>query len=182
MKKSRYFSDLIRSYNDEIDDLVTDSEGKSVLQKRLNDKRKAMDAILPMIEFSPEMVAVVFYGAFGFKSAESMLKIMLSEPGRSGFLAWSTLKKELTVADWAEPLIEASLKVQGGDAFLVTTAVLEFLRNKDTYVAPPPEPEVEKERGEEDGRGDDGDENGEQDLSEAGADWLSEQGFEPLER
>jgi hypothetical protein len=179
LKKSRYFSDLIRSYNDEIDDLVTDSEGKSVLQKRLNDKRRAMGAILPMIEFSPEMVAVVFYGAFGFNSGESMLKIMLSEPGRSGFPAWSTLKKELTIADWAEPLIEASLKAQGGDAFLVTTAVLEFLRNKDTYVAPAPEPAAEKERGED---SDESDENDEQDLSEAGADWLSEQGFEPLER
>ena len=56
MKKSRYFSDLIKNYIDEIDDLVTDSEGKSVLQKRLNEKRREIDAILPMIEFSPEMV------------------------------------------------------------------------------------------------------------------------------
>ena len=179
MKKSRYFSELIRSYNDEIDDLFSDSEGKSVLQKRLNDKRREIDAILPMIEFSPEMVAVVFYGAFGFRSAEVMQQIVLSEPRRSSFLTWARLKKELTVADWAEPLIAATLKADGGDAFLVTTAALEFLRNKDTWVAPPPEAEAEKERGE--GRDED-DEDGEQDLSEAGADWLSEQGFEPLER
>ena len=66
MKKSRYFSDLDRSYGDEIDDLLTDSAGKSALQKRLNDKRREFDAILPMIAFSPEMVAVAFYAAFDF--------------------------------------------------------------------------------------------------------------------
>ena len=182
MKKSRYFSELIKSYNDEVDDLVTDSEGKSVLQKRLNDKRGEFDAILPMIEFSPEMVAVVFYGAFDFRSAEAMQRIVLSEPGRSGFPHWAALKKELTVATWAEPLIAASLKAEGGDAFLVATAALEFLRNKDSYAAPAPEPETEKERGDENGENGEGDDDGEQDLSEAGADWLSEQGFEPLER
>lgn len=185
MKKSRYFSDLIKSYNDEVDDLFSDSEGKSVLQKRLNDKRREIGAILPMIEFSPEMVAVVFYDAFVFRSAEGMQRIVLSEPGRSGFPDWADLKNELTIADWAEPLIASSLKVQGGDAFLVTCAALEFLRNKDSYAAPAPEPAAEKEHdgeGNERNGNDEGDENGEQDLSEAGADWLTEQGFEPLER
>ena len=181
MKKSRYFSELIKSYNDEVDDLVTDSEGKSVLQKRLNDKRREIDAILPMIEFSPEMVAVIFYDAFHFNSPAVMQQIALSEPGRTGFLAWPALKNELMIADWAEPLIKSALKVEGGDAFLVATATLEFLRTKDSYAAPAPEPVAEKERN---GDGDTvgGDENDEQDLSEAGADWLTEQGFEPLER
>ena len=174
MKKSRYFSDLIRSYNDEVDDLVTDSAGKSVLQKRLNDKRREMAAILPMIEFSPEMVAVVFYDAFDFTSPETMQQIVLSEPADTGFIAWNELKDELTVADWAEPLIEASLKVNGGDAFLVATAALEFLRTRTSSDAPVAEPLDEEDQG------DDDDEAG--DLGEAGADWLSEQGFEPLDR
>jgi len=85
VKKSPYFSELIKNYIDEIDDLVTDSEGKSVLQKRLNEKRREIDAILPMIEFSPEMVAVAFYGAFDFNSAEIMQQVVLSEPGDSAF-------------------------------------------------------------------------------------------------
>ena len=102
MKKSRYFSDLIKNYNDEIDDLVTDSEGKSVLQKRLNEKRREIDAILPMIEFSPEMVSVVFYGAFGFKSPEIMQRVVLSEPGDAGFLAWRELESDLTVFSLGE--------------------------------------------------------------------------------
>ena len=179
MKKSHYFSDLIKSYNDEVDDLFSDSEGKSVLQKRLNDKRREIDAILPMIEFSPEMVAVVFYGAFGFRSTEVMQRIVLSEPGRVGFLDWAALKDDLTIADWAEPLIAASLKAPGGDVFLVATAALEFLRNKDSYAAPAPEPAPEKDENDENAGNDD---DGEQDLSEAGADWLAEQGFDVLER
>jgi len=178
LKKSRYFSELIRNYIDEVDDLVTDSEGKLVLQKRLNEKRREIAAILPMIEFSPEMVAVVFYGAFGFSSPEIMRRIVLSEPGRSDFLSWSELRRELTVTDWALPLIEASLKTEAGDAFLVATAALEFLRTKDSSDASAPEPQAEKEPGDED---DEGDEDGVDDLGEAGADWLAEQGFESLD-
>ncbi len=179
MKKSRYFSDVFQNYTAEIDDLVTDSEGKSVLQKRLSEKRREMDAILPMIEFSPEMVSVVFYGAFGFKSLGAMQRIVLSEPGDTGFPEWAVLESELTVTEWAKPLIEASLKVQGGDVFLVTTAALEFLRSKDTFSAPAPEPETDKDQNDE---AEENDDDGMGDLNEAGADWLAEQGFDPLDR
>jgi hypothetical protein len=179
VKKSRYFADLIKNYTEEVDDLVTDSEGKSVLQKRLNEKRREIDAILPMIEFSPEMVAVAFYGAFDFLSPETMQRIVLSEPGHADFIEWAELESELTVSAWAKPLIDSSLQVQGGDTFLVATAALEFLRNKDSVSAPMPEPEAEKERGDE---AEEGDEEGLGDLNEAGADWLAEQGFDPLDR
>lgn len=178
MKKSPYFSDLIKSYLDEVDDLVTDSEGKSMLQKRLNEKRREIDAILPMIEFSPEMVAVAFYGAFDFNSDEIMQQVVLSEPGDSAYFAWTELESELTISAWARPLIESSLKVDGGDAFLVATAALEFMRGKDSVSAPmrESEPEAEKEDDEESG------EDGMDDLNEAGADWLAEQGFDSLDR
>jgi len=175
VKKSPYFSDLIKNYIDEVDDLVTDSEGKSVLQKRLNEKRREIDAILPMIEFSPEMVAVVFYDGFDFRSPELMRQIVLSEVDDSGFVAWDELKNELTVSDWAAPLIESSLKVRGGDAFLVTTAALEFLRTRSSSEAPEPEYLNEEESDKDD------DEEGAGDLGEAGADWLAEQGFEKLD-
>jgi hypothetical protein len=178
VKKSPYFSELIKNYIDEVDDLVSDSEGKSVLQKRLNEKRREIDAILPMIEFSPEMVAVAFYGAFDFNSTEIMQQVVLSEPGDSAFFAWSELESELTVSSWARPLIESSLKVDGGDAFLVTTAALEFMRGKDSVSAPMRESEAEAEQEEDDDR----DEDGMDDLNEAGADWLAEQGFDPLDR
>ena len=177
MKKSRYFSDLMRSYNDEIDDLITDSAGASVLQKRLNEKRREMKAILPMIEFSPEMVAVVFYDAFEFLSPETMQQIVLSDPAETGFITWDELKDELSFASWAEPLIDASLKADGGDVFLVATAALEFLRTRSSTKVPMEEAADEEESGDD---AEDGD--GADDLSEAGADWLSEQGFETLDR
>lgn len=170
MKKSHYFTDLLRSYLDEIDDLVTDSEGKSVLQRRLKDKRQEMDAILAMIDYSPEMVAVVFYDAFGFPSADVMHKLVQNEPEHAGFLAWAELEKSLTVAPWAEPLIAVTLNAQGGDAFLVTTAALEFLRNKELFAKPAPAEEADDEDEDNDDEADD--------LGEAGSDWLSEQGFD----
>ena len=179
MKKSPYFSELIKNYIDEVDDLVTDSEGKSVLQKRLNEKRREIDAILPMIEFSPEMVAVAFYGAFDFSSTEIMQQVVQSEPGDGAFFAWSELESELTVSSWARPLIESSLKVDGGDAFLVTTAALEFMRGKDSASAPMRESEPEAGQEDDD---ENRDEDGMDDLNEAGADWLAEQGFDPLDR
>lgn len=179
MKKSRYFSDLIRSYSDEIDDLVTDSEGKSVLQRRLNEKRREIDAILPMIAFSPEMVSVVFYDAFGFMAPEFMQQVVLCEPGAAEFPAWAELETDLRIADWARPLIALTLKAPGGEAFLVATAALEFLRNKDTFSGPKPDSETGQTVDE--GEGAEGDEDMD-DLNEAGADWLAEQGFDSLDR
>lgn len=172
MKISRYFSDLNRAYSDELDDLITDSDGKMVLQKRLNIKRKEIDAILPMIDFSPEMVSVVFYGAFGFSSAATMQAIAQSEPGKSGFPGWDALTEHLLISEWAAPLITASLKAGGGDIFLVSTAVLEFMRGQGVANESSLEndPTVNPSDGDED--------DDQQDLAEAGADWLAEQGFE----
>ena len=170
MRISRYFSALARSYSDEIDDLLTDSDGKTVLQQRLDIKRREFDAILPMIAYSPEMVAVAFYGAFSFPSAAPMQAVAQSEPGMHGFLNWAALSKNLLVAPWAVPLVEATLKVDDGDAFLVATATLEFLRG---HRQASPEIDVGPEMSEDEGADDD-----EQDLAEAGADWLAEQGFE----
>lgn len=172
MKTSRYFSELFANYLAEIDDLVTDSEGKSVLQKRLNEKRRELHAILPMIEFSPEMVAVAFYGAFTVNTPEPMPRLLLSEPGKPGFLAWSKLKSQLSMADWAKPLVDMVLASEGGNTFLVTTVALEYLRTHDVADAPAPAQETNN------GSDDDDDE---KDLSEAGSEWLSEQGFDSLE-
>ncbi len=175
MNKSPYFSELSRSYNAEIDDLITDSAGKSVLQKRLNDKRREINAILPMIELSCEMVAVVFFDAFEFNSPEIMRQIVLSEPTEVDFVSWDTLKVELTLADWALPLVESALKVSGGDVFLVITAALEFLRTKSSSEGH----ESERRAAEDFDQNDD--DNDADDLGEAGAGWLAEQGFESLD-
>lgn len=177
MKKSFFFSDLSQRYNEELDDLLTDSEGKTVLNKRLNDKRQAIASILPMIEFSPEMVAVAFYGAFNFKSTEIMQQIVLSHPGDTNFLPWAVIQSELTIATWATPLITAALAAPGGDDFLVATAALEFLRQKDKVAASLEALAEDANTGE---RGDEDDDEA-HDLSEAGEQWLSEQGFDRLD-
>lgn len=169
MKKSRYFSELIRSYLEEVEDLETDSEGKPVLQKRLDAKRREIDALLPMIGFSPEMVAVVFHGAFGFASSEAMQKILLCESFQ--LPPWSRVKGHLTLCDWAKPLVAACLGAEDGDAFLVTTAALEFLRTRDLSAS------LEEASAHSAGEDDPDDE---EDLGEAGAAWLAEQGFEPV--
>jgi hypothetical protein len=177
LKISRYFTNLAQSYLEEIDDLVTDSEGKSVLQRRLKDKRSEMDALLAMIDYSPEMVAVIFYDAFGFESAEVIQKLLQSEPELAGFLKWDVLRKSLTIAPWAEPLIATTLKAEGGDAFLVTAATLEFVRTKAAFTASKSEADDESEsEGDDDEAEDDAD-----DLGDAGSDWLVEQGFDTRE-
>ncbi|MBT9539155.1 hypothetical protein [Thiobacillus sp.] len=175
MKISRYFTNLAQSYLEEIDDLVTDSEGKSVLQRRLKDKRGEMDALLAMIDYSPEMVAVIFYDAFGFQSAEVMQRLLQSEPELGDFLKWDVLRKSLSIAPWAEPLIATTLKVAGGDAFLVTAATLEFVRTKAAFTA------SKSEAADESGGDDDDSEDEADDLGDAGSDWLVEQGFDTRE-
>ena len=178
MKKSRFFAELANTYSSEIDDLLSDSEGKTVLQSRLKEKRQAFDAILPMIEFAPEMVAVVFYDAFTFKDPTVIQRAVLNEPGRSGFPSWKALKGTLGIAAWAEPLIGATLNEEGGDTFLVITATLEFIRQRDSGdAAPAPEAENKEKERFDDEEDDDG-----RDLSEAGADWMASQGFDSTEQ
>ena len=177
MKKSRFFAELGNTYASEIDDLLSDSEGKTVLQKRLKEKRDEIHSILPMIEFAPEMVAVVFYDAFQFQDSALLLRAITSEPGRPDFPQWKVVKGSLSVAKWAMPLIEATLREEGGDTFLVTTVVLEFLRLRDTGDQPRTET-GDSDKPESDGEEDDED----RDLSEAGADWMAQQGFDTPER
>ena len=172
MKTSLYFSERLRSYQDEIDDLLSDSEGRTVLQRRLKEKRGEIDAILPMIEYSPEMVAVIFYEAFEFRSVEALQRLVQNEPEFADFPRWKKLAPSLALAGWAEPLVAATLKVEGGDAFLVTTAGLEFLRGRG--VAAPLAPETEDAG--------DADDDEVDDLGDAGSEWLTEQGFENLEQ
>lgn len=183
MKTSRYFADLGRAYGDEIDDLLTDSDGRTVLHQRLDVKRRQFAAILPMIEFSPEMVVAAFYDAFRFPSAARMQQLAQSEPGAPDYPTWPELAPVLVVADWAAPLVAAAQKVDGGDAFLVAAATLEYLRSHARgTLAPPVDGDGDSARendeyGEYGEGSDDGDDDAE-DLAEAGADWLSEQGFE----
>jgi hypothetical protein len=123
-----------------------------------------------MIEYSPEMVAVVFYEAFEFVAPDALHRLVQTEPELAAWPAWATLRPGLKLAPWAEPLIAATLKAGGGDTFLVATAGLEFLRLRDGFAA---------QESHADAHEDEDDET--DDLGEAGSEWLSEQGFESLD-
>lgn len=178
MSFSPYFEELTSAYSAELDDLMTDSEGRSAIKKRLNEKRKQFEALLPMIEFSPEMVAVTFYNAFSFHAPQMMRTLMRSEPDDDDFLVWEEIKDNLSVADWAQPLVDAAIEADGGDVFLVSSAALEFHRLHDSHSAAK---SASAEPDEHDTEDDDNDEQESDDLGESGSNWLAEQGFETID-
>ena len=179
MKKSYYFAELWAAYDAEINDLLTDSEGKSALKARLKEKRSELQAILPMIDFSPEMVVPVFYEAFSFPNKGAMNAAVLCEPDDDDFPTWDRLSQLIKLADWALPLQEAVLGEATGEAFMVTAACLEYLRCFDQS-APSGESRADddEDKDDEDGEREGRDDDEEGDLGEAGDDWLAEQGFD----
>lgn len=176
MNKSYYFSELSSSYDAEIQDLLNDSEGKSALKARLKEKRQELKAILPMIEFSPEMVVPVFYDGFSFTNPKAMAAAVMCEPEDGDFPCWDKLSSLVTVESWASPYVDAVLAESAGEEFMVTAACLEFIRKFDTAGQMPvaDDEETKNENNNDDEDGDDDD----RDLAEAGDDWLGEQGFD----
>ena len=174
MTKSNFFSEMISAYDAEIHDLASDSEGKSVLTVRLKEKRQEIDLLLQMVESAPEMVIPLFYQAFSFTAPTILIRAAQCEPDDGDFPTWDDLLGSFKVEQWATSLVDKALTADGGDRFMVTAAVTEFLRLKDAQAIPAPV-ESESERG--DGEDDDDDDES-RDLGEAGADWLSEQGFD----
>jgi len=197
LKISRYFGGLASSYQAELDDLRTDSEGNNVLKARLNTKRKQMQQLLPMMKFAPEMVAAAFHGGFTFKQKKTLEALVAREsPSLPG---WATLQHALTVEPWAEGLIAIVLTDPAGEHFLATTVGLEFLmKHGHESTAPVAEKldqddedleheqdELDHDHNEELLSSDDvishEGESNEFDLDKAGADFLAEQGFDRKE-
>jgi len=168
---SLYFEELLVRYSDELDDLRWDSAGVDILNKRLKEKRSAFAELAPMMPHAPEMVACTLHGAFRFRDAADLDAASQSEPGEPEFPAWDVVQESLDTAPWAGPLIAICLEQDGGDEFLATTAVLEWLlsRNAPVRSAAPQ-------------AADSDDDDDAQDLGEAGEEWLSEQGFDDLNR
>lgn len=174
MNKSHYFAELSAAYSAEIDDLTSDFEGKTVLSARLLEKRREIGTMLQMIDVAPEMVLPIFHGAFSFHQPAVIGQAMLAEPDDEDFPEWSALAGAIGLADWAQPIAGQVLAESGGDRFMVSAAVVEYLRLRDHSAAD------SAGEGEEGGSksANDGDEGDEADLAEAGADWLAEQGFD----
>jgi hypothetical protein len=168
MTLSRYFAELNENYHAEIEDLRHDSEGRDVLQARLKDKRRAFRDLLPMIAFSPEMVAPAFHGAFGFEagSKAAMNELLSREPGE--FQSWAELASAISLSDWALPLVDMALQDEQGEDYLSTVVGLEYLRSVRSLsgAAAPVEHEFSDET------------DADEDDEAMGEDFLEQQGFD----
>jgi hypothetical protein len=174
MNKSHYFEELSSAYSAEIDDLTSDFEGKTVLSARLKEKRGEIDFLLQMIDSAPEMVAPIFYGAFSFVQPAVMIHAVQAEPDDGDFPEWDAVSASIRLTDWAQLMAEQILNEPGGDRFMVSAAGVEFLRLRE--LATPAAAAAPAESGDKDKDGDDDGED--QDLAEAGAEWMSQQGFD----
>lgn len=170
---SLYFEELIERYGAEIEDLRSDSEGKDILKKRLQEKRSAFASLMPMLECAPEMVAPALHGAFSFTDRKAFFDAALCEPWEVDFPSWKKLKTSMEIAPWARPLIDTCLKEEAGECFLVTTAVLECMLAGD-YDYRHDAPKATEDE-------DQDDDEGAQDLREAGEGWMTEQGFDAID-
>ncbi|WP_027996278.1 hypothetical protein [Simplicispira psychrophila] len=191
MKISRYFRDLRKAYEAELDDLTSDSGGKDVLRKRLDAKRKEMGFLVQMMEAAPEMVAVVFHRAFRFVK-HAPLQALVGQ-GEEQLPEWDSLTSAgaVTLEPWAENLVDQVLQDPFGARFLSLAAGLEYLQHHanaapvQSSSADSDDEEVEDDYGHEmndgehlsadDARGPVTDRSRE----EASDHWLSDIGFEP---
>lgn len=191
MKISRYFRDLRKAYEAELDDLTSDSAGKDVLRKRLDAKRKEMGFLVQMMEPAPEMVAVVFHRAFRFVK-HAPLQALVGQ-GEEQLPEWDSLTSAgaVTLEPWAEKLVDQVLQDPFGPRFLSLAAGLEYLQH---HANAAPVPSSSAESDDEDVEDDYGHEmNDGEHLSaddargpvtdrsreEASEHWLSDIGFDP---
>jgi len=178
VRLSAYFEELQSAYDAELDDLLTDSAGHDVLAQRLRLKRSQLPDLLPMIDFSPEMVAVAFHGGMDFSSPEVMRDLASQDPEE--LPSWEILLESVHLQPWASALAKTVLEVPNGERFLVVTACLEYLHGRSSAAS---ESGDRRQRNDFDDDSSDADVDGDDvDLEEAGADWLAEQGFDRKDR
>lgn len=162
MKISHYFTELMATYVAEIDDLKTDSGGGDVLNTRLKEKRSQIPDLLPMIKTNPEMLAVIFHKSITIKNPETILNFLAKEPAE--FPSWDVVSQSVQFDPWAKSHVESLKAEAGGEQFLLTTVMLEYLYAfYETSEDEAEEAEPTDETG---------------DLAETGGQWLTDQGFD----
>lgn len=189
MSTSSFFYNLRASYQSELDDLRTDSEGHDVLRKRLAEKRRELGFLVQMMELSPEMVAVVLHQAFRFTRPAVMDHVVAQDADE--LPEWDSIKDSIELAPWAGAIVQTILEEPMGEWFMTIAAALEYLHHKPLTAAERAQVEDDDEDGREDRdevrneRHDDNhtedhdeEESGARAREEAGNDWLAEQGFD----
>lgn len=184
MYVSSFFRDLLSSYQAEIDDLSFDSEGKQVFAKRRKERAKELGFLLQLIDTNPEMLSALFHGSFQFKHAGVLAQLVGRDPEELPL--WDELRNAVTLASDAQPIADQVLAADRGDWLLSVAAGLEFLHAKGIRGAA--EAEEDEDAGDDDSDDSDrdaddtplssDDEGTGRRSDEAGADWLSDQGFE----
>ena len=191
MKTSAFFRALRTSYQAEIDDLASDSEGKDVLHQRLLEKRGQIGFLGQMMETAPEMVAVAFHGGFHFALPAVMEQLLTLESDE--FPDWDSLGDAIQLAPWAKDMAAVLLKQPQGDWFMTVAATLEYLYQRPTphqqesahedehteQVARPHTRDLD--HGHDFDADDDHAHKNDQEYDEASADWLEGQGFDRKE-
>ena len=109
MSLSPFFHSLRASYQSEIDDLTSDSEGRDVLRQRLAAKRREIGFLVQMMEISPEMVAVAFHQGFRITQPQVMEHLVTLEP--DDFPPWDSLTDSFEWQPWARDLAAVVLQV-----------------------------------------------------------------------
>jgi hypothetical protein len=185
MSISAFFRALRSSYQSEIDDLATDSEGRDVLRQRLLEKRGQIAFLSQMMESAPEMVAVAFHGGFHFELPVVMEQVLTLESDE--FPDWDSLADAVQLTPWAKDLAATLLKEPQGAWFMTVAAALEYL-----YQRPSPHQHEgalhdehaghtnnrHHDHGHDFDADDEHSRRNDQDHEEASADWLEGQGFD----
>ena len=188
MMISPFFLNLRSAYRAEIDDLVSDSDGRDVLRQRLAAKRKELGFLLQMMELSPEMVAVIFHQGLKF-TQPAVMDDLLSHEGDE-LPDWDTLADGIELAPWARALVQTILAAPAGEWFMAVAAGLQYMAGKpDSAFAglsggDDAQDDDDSDDTEDDGQDDFDDHESDEvrgnarDREEAGANWLEGQGFE----
>lgn len=185
MSVSAFFRTLRTSYQAELDDLASDSEGRNVLHNRLAQKRDQLVFLRQMMESAPEMVAVVFHDGFHFESPAAMDHLLTLESDE--LPDWDSLAQVITLTPWAQDLAASLLQETTGSWFMTVAAALEYMHHKpmrevhesdDTAGSEAQETQdIRRDRFD----ADDDPSTADLDHEQAGANWLEEQGFDRKE-
>lgn len=191
MRMSAFFRALRTSYQAEIDDLASDSEGKDVLRQRLLEKRGQIGFLGQMMETAPEMVAVAFHGGFHFELPAVMEQLLTLESDE--FPDWDSLSDAIQLTPWAKDMAAVLLKQPLGDWFMTVAATLEYLyqrpsphQQEGAHEAQHIEHGTQRQgrhldHGHDFDADDDHAQKNDQEHDDASADWLEGQGFDRKE-
>jgi len=177
MSISPFFHELRSSYQAELDDLMSDSEGKDVLRQRLSEKRSELGFLVQVMDLNPEMVAVVLHQAFRFTQPGLMDHVLTRDADE--MLSWDTVSEAVQIEPWAQAMVAEILKEPTGEWFMCIAAALEYMHHKPLgHAIPQAQVDDESDGAQTTDAELDEEEKEARAREEAGNAWMVEQGFD----